>query len=58
MPNNFKNQKLAQDINETFEADEANLALSILEIVERSDGNPSPDDVRKAAQKCYEGRGE
>ena len=49
----FKNKKIRDDIGKEFSPAEAKLALGILSMVESTDGNPNPDDVRKLADACF-----
>ncbi len=59
LENEFKNQKIREDIRKEFSPAEAKLALGILSMVENTDGNPNPDDVKKLADACFkEKRGE
>lgn len=51
--NEFKNQKIREDIQKEFSPAEAQLALGILSMVESTDGNPNSDDVRKLADACF-----
>jgi len=54
MPENeFKNQKIKEDIQREFKPEEAKLALGILGMVENSDGNLNMDEVSKLANICY-----
>lgn len=54
MPENeFKNQKIKEDIQREFKLEEAKLALCILGMVENSDGNLNMDEVSKLANACY-----
>lgn len=54
MPENeFKNQKIKEDIQREFKLEEAKLALGILGMVENSDGNLNMDEVSKLANACY-----
>lgn len=53
----LKNEKLAKDILEEFEPDEAELALSVLEIIEQSDGEADPAKIKKVAGECYKKKG-
>ncbi len=54
MPENeFKNQKIKEDIQREFKLEEAKLALGILGMVENSDGNLNMDEVSKLANTCY-----
>lgn len=54
MPENeFKNQKIKEDIQREFKFEEAKLALGILGMVENSDGNLNMDEVSKLANACY-----
>lgn len=54
MPENeFKNQKIKQDIQREFDPEEAKLALGILSMVENSDGNLNMDEATKLANACY-----
>ena len=54
MPENeFKNQKIKEDIQGEVKREEAKLALCILGMVENSDGNLNMDEVSKLANACY-----
>lgn len=54
MPGNeFKNQKIREDVQKEFKLAEAKLALGILSMVENTDGNPNSDDVKKLAEECF-----
>lgn len=54
MPGNeFKNQKIREDIQKEFSPAEAKLALGILSLVENTDGNPNGEEVRKLADACF-----
>ena len=54
MPENeFKNQKIKEDIQREFKLEEAKPALGILGMVENSDGNLNMDEVSKLANACY-----
>ena len=54
MPENeFKNQKIKEDIQREFKLEDAKLALGILGMVENSDGNLNMDEVSKLANACY-----
>ena len=58
MPAKLKNKKLQSDIESSFPPDEADLALSILEVIESSDGEPDPAQIKKVASECYQRKGE
>lgn len=51
--NEFKNQKIREDIQKEFSPAEARLALGILTMVENSDGSLNTDDVNKLAEACF-----
>ena len=49
----FKNQKIREDIQNEFDSLEAKLALGILRVVEKSDGNFNIGEVEKLADACF-----
>lgn len=54
MPENeFKNQRIREDVQMEFKPAEAKLALGILSMVENTDGNLDSDDVKKLADVCF-----
>lgn len=58
MPARLKNEKLANDILAEFPSDEADLALSVLEIIEQSGGTPDQAKIKKVASDCYKKKGD
>ena len=58
MPTKLKNEKLQNDIESRFSPDEADLAISLLEIIESSAGEPDAMLMKKVASECYRKKGD